>query len=184
MSFPHNPGGGLGQPAPQPPARRPRARWYVIGAVLAVLGFVGGLGLFVATVILTAYGAAPTDAQTFGNNGSTTVHIDVGASKTIFVAPQDISGQVHCTARGGSPANGPEITPYKSNIGVNQWRAAFTLTVHDSDDYAISCTGPAGARFGVGDHVAGSDIVYPFIAVAVGGVLVIAGLVIVIVTAV
>lgn len=187
------PGHGWGAPAtPPPPAvppprgtgvRRPRKFWYTIGAVLVAIGVIGGITAFVVALVQIT-GQAPTDDHTFANNEATTVHIDAGASKAIYVTPTTTDANITCTARNlQGPAN-PDLSPYHSNLTVNQWRALFTLTVHDGGDYTISCSGPADARYGVGEHISSGEFAYPFIAAGTGIAVFIAGIVVLIVTAI
>ncbi len=169
--------------------RRPRKFWYVIGAVLVAIGVIGGL---IGVITMFAGGLSqltanvPTDDHTFGNHGTTTVHIDAGASKTIYATKTTPYRDITCTARGTQGQQKPTLTQYHSDLTINQWRALFTLTVQDGGDYTISCAGPPDAGYGVGDHISGSQIarpiVGPFVAAGIGGAVVIAGIVVLIVT--
>jgi len=78
--------------------RRPRRFWYVIGAALITIGVLLGITVSVVVVIRQA-GKAPTDDHGFGNNQTTTVHVDAGGSKAIYTnAPE--GSEISCTARG------------------------------------------------------------------------------------
>lgn len=193
------PGQGWGQPAGPPPPgfspprdateRRPRKLWYAIGGVLVALGVLGG-GIGAATMLagevsdLTA--GAPTADHTFGNKGTTTVRIDAGASKTIYVTQRTPRRNLTCTARGTEGQRKPTLTEYRSDVTVNQWRALFTLTVQDAGEYSISCSGPSDASYGVGEHVTGSQVAHSVVGVfvvgGIGAVFVIAGLIVLAVT--
>jgi hypothetical protein len=167
----------------QPPTGRrpPNKWWYVIGGALIVLGVVGGITLFVVSLIqLTDH--APRDNQAFGNNEATTVHVDAGTAQSIYVTPAD--GNVNCTGRDVLDRQPPNLIPHASGLTLNHWQQLFTLTVPESGDYTISCSGPAGTRYGIAENVTGTQFAAPFIAAGVGAVVFGAGLLIIIVTAV
>jgi hypothetical protein len=177
---------GLPPPASAPgtSVRRPRAFWYAIGAVLIAIGVIASVTLFVVALSqLTA--RAPGDENTFGNNESTTVHIDAGASKTIYVTNRTFSRSMSCTVANASGGVNPDLSPYSGQLTLNNWRALFTVSAQDSGDYRVSCSGPVSdARFGVGEHSSASEIAYPFIGAAAGAPLFIAGFVVLVVTVV
>jgi hypothetical protein len=178
------PHGGPTPPALTTSVRRPRRFWYVIGAALIAMGVTAGITLFVVALV-QLMDRAPADNHTFANNGSTTAHIDAGASKTVYVTNSTFSPSMSCTAANASGGVNPGLSPYGANITLANWRALFTVSAHDDGDYVISCSGPVSdARFGVGDHISGGEIAYPFIGAAVGGVFVVAGIVVLSVTVV
>jgi hypothetical protein len=151
----------------------------LLGGVIGVITmFAGGL------THLTA--AAPTADHAFGNHGTTTVHIDAGASKTIYATKSTPHSDITCTARGTEGERKPTLTPYHSDLTVNQWRALFTLTVQDGGDYSISCSGPSDAGYGVGEHISGSQFANSFVGLfvvgGISGAVVIAGIVVLAVT--
>jgi hypothetical protein len=202
VSFEQHPAGdpymsvGPGYPPGYPPPqgssdRRPPKFWYAIGAGLIAIGVIGGLIGFITMFAgglsqLTA--GAPTQDHTFGNRGTATMHIDAGASKTIYVTKATPHSNITCTARGTHGEQKPTLTEYRSDLTVNQWRALFTLTVQDDGDYTISCEGPSNGRYGVGEHISGGQIarpiVGPLVAAGIGSAVVIAGVVVLIVTAI
>ena len=71
---------------------------------------------------------------------------------------------------------------------MGQWRAVFSFTVKKAGDYAISCSGPSDARYAVGEYIRVSEFNDLFRAlfwgIGAGFVLVVAGIVTLIVTAV
>jgi hypothetical protein len=193
------PGYGSGPPAGSPPPtfpppratseRRPRKFWYAIGAGLVAIGLLGGVIGVIAVFAgglthLTA--GAPTADHEFVGHGTTTVHIDAGASKTIYANMSTPQSGTTCTARGTQGERKPTLTPYSSNFTVNQWRAMFTLTVQDGGDYSISCSGPPNAGYGVGEHISGSQFADSFVGLfvvgGISGAVVIAGIVVLVVT--
>jgi hypothetical protein len=155
--------------------------WYAVGGVLAVIGLFGGITLFVV-VLIQLTNRAPADDQAFGNNAATTVHVDAGETKSIYVTPTTAYGS--CTARDPAGQHTPDLIPYNSNFTLNSWREVFTLTARESGDYTVSCSGPQGARYGVAEDVTGTQFAYPFIAAGIGIAVFIAGIVVIIVTAV
>ena len=161
----------------------PRKIWYAVGSLIAAIGLIGGVTLFVVLLIqLTNRG--PDDNHAFGNNTATTVHVDAGESKTIYVSPTMAQGAISCTARDDKGQKTADLIPYSSSLTFNHWRAAFTLSPPDGGDHMISCLGPADARYGIADHVGVVEFAYPFVAAGAGIAIFVAGVVVVIVTAV
>ena len=164
--------------------RRPRGFWYAIGAALIVIGVIASITLFVV-VLLHLMGRAPTDEHTFGNEEQTTVHLDAGASKTIYVTNGTYSPGSNCTAASASGGPNPDLGSYNAKVTLGNWRALFSLSAHTDGDYVISCSGPVSdARYGVGDHISAGDIAYPFMGIAAGVPFVIAGIAVLVVTGV
>jgi hypothetical protein len=164
--------------------RRPRGFWYAIGAALIVIGVIASITLFVV-VLLHLMGRAPTDEHTFGNKEQTTVHLDAGASKTIYVTNRTYSPSSSCTAASAGAGRDAHLSSYHAQVTLGNWRALFSLSAQNDGDYVISCSGPVSdARYGVGDHISTGDIAYPFMGIGAGAPFVIAGIVVLIVTGV
>ena len=183
MSYtPQNPPQQSSQQSASPGRRPPNKWWYVIGGVLILIGLVGGIALFVVSLVQLT-NRAPADALAFGNDAATTVHVDAGQAQAIYVTPTIAYGSIDCTTQDAA-GNQPDLIPYDTEFTLNQWRQVFTLTVPATGDFTISCSGPPGARYGVAPDVSATQFAYPFIAAGVGIAFFIAGLVIIIVTAV
>jgi hypothetical protein len=148
--------------------------------LLVVIGVTAGVTLFVV-VLIQLMGRAPSDQHTFGNDEAMTVHVDAGASKTIYLRTLS-GGDERCTASPDAGQRKPELSPYSAKVTLKNWRALFTLSVQDGGDYTIRCSGPADARYGVGEHISARDIAYPFIAIGAAAPVVIGGIVVLIVT--
>jgi hypothetical protein len=186
-----DPAPGWPTPAPPPPAfspgrgtsaRRPGRFWYAIGVVLFVICVIVGITIFVV-VLIQLMDRAPTDDHSFGNNESTTVHIDAGASKTIYVTNSTFSPSMSCTAANASGGLNPNLSPYSGSVTLANWRALFTVSAQEGGDYVISCKGSVSdARYGVGEHITVSEIAYPFLGAAAGAPFIIAGIAVFIVT--
>ena len=135
-------------------------------------------------VVLWQAGKAPTGDHSFGNNQTTTVHVDAGGSKSIYTNPPS-GGNIRCTAHGDHEQ--PAMRPYLAS-SIGQWGAVFSFTVKHGGDYTISCFGPSDARYAVGEYITVDEFNDLFRAlfwgIGAGVVLVIAGVVTLIVTAV
>ena len=129
---------------PMPPARKPppKKSWYIVGAVLTVVGLiVAGFGI---GVVVNSTGTQPASEHTFRAGGSTTVHIDAGETKVVYIANATAAGahHVHCDTVGGDSASGSlDMKQYQGRLTLNQWDATFTVTPSQSGDYTIRCTG-------------------------------------------
>jgi hypothetical protein len=163
--------------------RPPRKIWYAIGGIVAAIGLVGGATLF-GVLLVHLLNRGPVDDHAFGNNSATTVHIDAGESKTVYVTPTAAYGYITCTARDDKGKKTADLIPYSSRLTFNQWRAAFTLSPPHDGDFMISCLGPADARYGIADHIGVVEFASPAVAAGVGLVVFVAGVVVVIATAV
>lgn len=186
--YPGQPGWGAPVPPPAmgyPPylvARpAPRKSWYVVAAVLIVLGVIAGVGAGLTG--LQIMGNQPRGQDSFGSGGSATVHIDSGATKIIYVADAGTGAvhRIHCEV---APVQGLQFTRYGRNLALGEWTAYFKITAGQSGDYLVSCIGSASDRFGVGDDVGHGALV----AAVVGGLgsaaLFVLGIVTLVVTAV
>jgi hypothetical protein len=164
--------------------RRPRGFWYAIGAALIVIGVIASITLFVV-VLLHLMGRAPTDEHTFGNKEQTSVHLDAGASKTIYVTTGTYSPSSTCTVASTDGGPNRDLRSYNATVTLGNWRALFSFSAQNDGDYVISCSGPVSdTRYGVGDHISAGDIAYPFMGIGAGAPVVIAGIAVLIVTGV
>jgi hypothetical protein len=179
-----NPGGvnpAVFSAASGPSVRRPRRFWYAVGAALIVIGAIASITLFVV-VLVHLMGRAPTDDRAFGNNERTTVHVDAGASKTIYVTNRTYSPSTSCTAASADAGPNPDLSPYGASVILSNWRALFAISAQNGGDFVISCSGPvSNARYGVGDHIAAGDIAYPFMGIGAGAPFIVAGIAVLIV---
>ena len=187
---PAGPPVGPGFPAPYPhgfyplPAKRPpRKFWYAIGAALLALGLalglVGGVG-----GVARIKGKQPQSEATFSSGGSTTVHLDPGTRKVLFVADTATGGHpVQCVAAGGAVGR-VSLNRYTGAMTLNRWQAMFTLEATASGDYTVSCRGAPTDTFGVGGYVSPLALILSVVSSVVGLVLALAGAVTIIVTAV
>ncbi len=147
---------------------------YLIGVALIVLGLVGAAMSVVGMVGVTG---SPTSDHQFDAGTMTTVSLDVGQSKTIYVA--DTTGRASGMCAVKKPGH---LTTYNRAFTINQWRAVYTLTGDRAGDYSVLCTGTA-ARFSVGSDGSGSFVAI-FVGMFGGGALGLVGLVVVVVAAI
>ena len=185
MSIP--PPGLPGQPYPPPgyfpgpPQRKaaPKKLWYGAGAALLIVGVLvavfGGVGM-----IGNFSDAAPDAEHTFGNGETTTVHFDAGETRVIFVAEPDENHNVR--TRTGSDDD-IKMDNYDGTLTINQWQALFTVTVQKASDYAVTCKGAASDEFGVGGDAKPVSLVGGIFAIFGGGVLCVAGILTLVITA-
>ena len=129
---------------PMPPARKPAPKkyWYAVAAVLTAVGLVvGSVGI---AMVVNSIGRQPTGEHTFGAGESTTVHIDAGETKVVYVANATAAGghRVHCAATGGDSGS-IEMKQYQGSLNLNQWDATFTVSPSQSGDYTIRLHGGA-----------------------------------------
>jgi preprotein translocase subunit Sss1 len=131
-----------------PAARKPTPKkyWYAVASVLTAVGLiVCGVGI---GMIVNSVGMQPTSEHTFGAGGSTTVHIDAGETKVVYVANATAAGghRVHCDTIGGDSGS-VQMNRYRGSLTLNQWDATFTVTPSTTADYTIRCTGAASDTF-------------------------------------
>lgn len=154
--------------------QRPRRLGYAISAALIAIGTVVAVILF-AVFLSRVAGKTPTADHTFGNNQSTTVHLDAGGSKSIYVTNTN-AGKIKCTATGTGGQHGYMHDQDFGFILTSQWRALSYFTVRSGNDYTISCSGPSDVRYGVGEYIGPEQFTNLFWGIGAGVVLVIAGI--------
>ncbi|OBI11038.1 hypothetical protein A5714_16965 [Mycobacterium sp. E2462] len=171
-------------PPAAPPKPAPRKHWYAVGAGLLAVGIILGATVF-GVGLVTILSKRPAAEHTFGSGGSTTVHIDAGATKVIYVDNDEGSGRhrVHCDVDGGSTQR-PRLQRYDGNMTLNHWDAFFTIDAVDSGDYTIACTGAPADTFGVGDKPSTAAFVATILGGLAGVGIAVAGIVTLVVTAV
>jgi hypothetical protein len=149
----------------------------LIVAGLVVIGV--GVGL-----VANSLGKQPTSEHTFAAEGSTTLHIDAGETKVVYVANATAAGghRVHCDTIGGERGD-VELKQYPGSLTLNQWDATFTVTPSKSGEYTIRCTGAPSDTFGVGEDPDGGTIFAGVLASIAGAFPLILGLWALIVTA-
>lgn len=152
---------------------------YTVGAALIAIGAICAIALIVAFLAQVA-GKVPTSDHSFGNNGSTTVHVDAGGSKSIYVTNTSSKANINCTIFGNNPNPGPGDVPVLRRynfdaIPTSPWRARFYFKVKDGGNYRISCYGPSDVRYGVGEYVGVELFTGLFFGIAAGVVLATAG---------
>lgn len=191
---PYPPGGvgptgyGYGPPPgyyPGPPQQKaaPKKLWYGVGATLLIVGVLvaalGGAGM-----IGNFSDAAPDAEHTFGNGETTTVHFDAGETRVIFAAEPDENHHVRCnvSTRTGTDDD-IKMDNYDGTLTINQWQALFTVTVQKASDYAVKCKGAASDEFGVGGDAKPASLVGGIFAIFGGGILCVAGILTLIITA-
>jgi hypothetical protein len=185
------PGPGWGTPTayppgayPMPPARKPPPKkvWYAVAAVLIVVGLiVCGVGI---GIVVNSLGKQPASEHRFGTGESTTVHIDAGETKVVYVANATATGghRVHCDTTGGDSGS-IDMKRYQGSLTLNQWDATFTVTPSKSGEYRIRCTGAPSDTFGVGEDPGLGTIFGAVLASIAGALPVIVGLSVLTVTA-
>lgn len=118
--------------------------------MLTVVGLIV-CGVGIGTVV-NSIGKQPASEHTFGAGESTTVHIDAGETKVVYVANAPAAGghRVHCDTIGGD-RGATQMKQYQGSLTLNQWDATLTVTPNQSGDYTIRCTGHPSDTFGVGE---------------------------------
>jgi hypothetical protein len=175
------PGSSYG--APPPAAKRPPKKlWFVIGAVLLILGLVT-VGIGVSTIV-NVMGSAPTAEHTFASGGSTKVHIDAGARKLIFENTRAAQHYIHCDVSSPDVGTGIKIKQYDGTLTLNQWHAAFTVDVPQASDYTIACKGEPGDTFGVADDGGVGGLVVGILCSIGGGLAAMLGVAILVIAAI
>ncbi len=179
---------GFGPPpgygwTPPPEKPRPKKRWYGVGIGLLVIGLVLGGGLF-AGALFSVVGKRPGAEHTFASGGSTTVHIDGGATKVIYIENADEAGRhhVHCDVDSAS-AQRARLQRF-SGMRLDHWEAFFTIDAIDSGDYTVTCMGAGSDTFGVGDKPNMGAFAGGILGAFAGAGMVVAGVVTIVVTAV
>jgi hypothetical protein len=129
-------------------------------------------------------GLQPQNEATFGNGGSTTVHLEPGAKKVVFIA-NSLAGEhpVRCITTGTSTAR-VSLKTYEGTMSLNRWRAMFTLDAAQAGDYTVSCIGAPSDTFGVGGYASPAAFVGSLFSIFGGLALALAGAVTTIVAAV
>lgn len=180
---PQQPYGGQPVPPPVPPKQPPSKLWYAVGAGLLVIGLAVGAGVF-AVGLVDILSKRPPAEHTFPSGGSTTVHIDGGATKVIYIDNGE-SGRhrVHCDVDGGTTQR-PRLERYSGNMTLNEWDASFTIDAVDTGDYTVACTGAPSDTFGVGDKPSVAAFAVTILGGLAGGGLAVTGIVVLVLTAV
>ncbi|CKI32551.1 hypothetical protein LTT02_25885 [Mycolicibacterium smegmatis] len=158
---------GAGPPATgkQPP----RKAWFVIGAALIVAGLVAiSFGGYSMAKVLQA---SPGANDTFENNGATTVDLQPGEHRMIYIFAGEDGLEPHdidCVVTSVDTEATPEITPVGPDVTVNQWQAVFTFTTDRPGSHEVTCTGMESDRFGVGGEVSMGTFGGAFVAIIAG----------------
>jgi hypothetical protein len=160
-----------------PPTRKPPPKkvWYVVGAMLIVLGLVVcGVGI---GIVANSTGSQPASEHTFRTGGSASLHIRAGETKVVYVANATAARghRVNCVTIGGERGE-VELERYEGRLTLNQWDATFILTPSESGDYTIRCTGAPSDTFGVGEDADGGTILAGVLASIAGAFPLIVGL--------
>jgi hypothetical protein len=147
---------------------RPGRRWYVAGSAIAALGVVGGIALLVASIYGLA-SAAPDGHHAFTAGDGTSVHLDAGVPKLVYVSvAQPGPRSLRCTAT-AADGRRAELARTDGTLHFGEWRSLFTITAKDGGDYTIGCcTGGPTPRFAVGDDISTLEAVSPLLAFGVG----------------
>ena len=130
------------------------------------------------------FDGAPDAEHTFANGEMKTVHFDAGETKVIFVADrgEHDTGQCSISTPTGSDDD-IKMDNYDGTLTINQWQALFTVTVQKASDYAVTCKGAASDEFGVGGDAKPVSLVGGIFAIFGGGVLCVAGILTLVITA-
>jgi hypothetical protein len=167
--------------------QRPRRLGYAIGAAFVAIGAVVAITLTIVFLVQVT-SKVPTSDHSFGNNQATTVHVNAGESKSIYIAYTTSDSNINCKIFGNKPYPRPGDVPYLRRynfdfIPTSVWRARFYFQAKDGGDYRITCSGPPDVRYGVGEYVGAEKFMLLFSGIAVGIVLGISGFATVIITA-
>lgn len=180
--YPGQPGHGWGMappyPQPYPPARKPPPNklWYVVSAALLAVGLVVVVGVGVG-IIVHSFGDEPDAGHSFPAGGSTTLHIDAGQQKVVYVANARAAAahQVHCDTT-GDDGKAVSMSRYPGGLVLNRWEAMFTISPDRAGDYTVRCSGAPSDTFGVGDNPGLTPVLGAVLAALFGALLLIAGL--------
>ncbi|WP_156746138.1 hypothetical protein [Mycobacterium sp. 1423905.2] len=160
--------------------QRQRRLGLAIGAVLLILGAVLATILF-AVAAKRVLSRVPTDVEVFSEGQRSMLRVRAGETKSIYAkgaAGQDVRCSVFA-----APLPTPDLSPDDFPLRPTPWRAVYHFTPAAEGNYAVSCTGPADARYAVGQYVAAEQFTAPLVGIAAGAVLVIAGTVVLVRTA-
>lgn len=182
--WPPPPPAGAFPPPASSSKTSPKKLWYLIGAIIVVLGIVG-VGLS-ATAIVNVISQRPTEEHTFAAGQSTTVHFDAGERKVIFASTEATEHYTNCnvSSRDVSSGDGVEIQQYNGSLTLGQWAAVFTVSVKEAGNYTIRCTGQASDTFGVGGDAKVGQFLAGVAGVIAGGGVALIGVVALVITAV
>lgn len=178
------PQGPYPQAYPQPVKKPPRKFWYGIGATLIAIGLILGLGVGIGGLVRIK-GIQPQSESIFGNGGSTTVRLNPGSKKVVFIANSLATGEhpVRCITT-GTATERASLKTYEGTMSLNRWRAMFTLEAAQGADYTVSCIGIPSDTFGVGGYASPTAFVGSVFSIFGGLALALAGAVTTIVAAV
>jgi hypothetical protein len=182
--WPPPPPAGAFPPQPIRSKTAPKRLWYLVGAIVVVLGLAGiGMG---ASAIVNVINQQPTEEHTFRAGRSTTVQFEAGARKVIFGSMEATRHYTNCNVSSpdASSGDGVEIRQYNGSLTLNRWEALFTVSVKEAGNYTISCTGGASDTFGVGGHATVVDLFAGIAGLIVGTGVALVGVVALIITAV
>jgi hypothetical protein len=168
---------------PPPPGKRPpRKAWYLVGAVLVLLGLVGAA--VAVAMIVDVIGKAPGDSDTFSSGDAVVVQMDAGATRVVFVDSGGAGAHdVNCDVA-NRPGNSVRMERFDGSLTLNDWEAIFTVTAQDAGEYRITCTGLPSDSFGVGDDVGVGGFIGGVFGAIAGAGLSFVGVVVLVVTAV
>jgi hypothetical protein len=174
-------------PPTDPRRRRPGSSGYWIGAGLILAGVVAGVALLVLGFVRLI---GPPDFIAEFPDGQTTEvtldNLDEGTWRVYVNRPVTV-GQVDCQVEGPDPAAhaAPSAMSHTIELGSDYWELARDVRVSEPGDYAITCTGEEGLGYAVGQSDGAASTAGTFgLGIAVGAVAVLAGGILLIVTAV
>lgn len=130
---------------------RPGRFWYVIAAVITVVGFCGPLALFGFTLYGTFSGFSPVSAS------GVEVAMKPGEGKQLFRTemptvdvPEESGGP--CTVSGpGKPTVTKKSTGETLTVNGTEWHGYATVSVDRPGTYHVSCASIGGEKYAVGE---------------------------------
>jgi hypothetical protein len=167
-------------------ATRPGSFGYRLGAALIALGGVLAIALFVVLVV-SVTGKAPSDAQSFGNNESKTVHVDAGNLKSVYYTThhsKESVDSIHCTVWSDPHQPRTYLNRDDFTFVPSHWRARYAFKANYSGDYQIKCSGPPNVRYGVGEYLSNTKFFSVFLGIGAGAALAAVGFVALVVSTV
>ncbi|QLY32153.1 hypothetical protein H0264_07725 [Nocardia huaxiensis] len=144
-------------PAQQPPRITPSGWWFAVGALLIVVGVVGGAVLAISAFVGLANKV--DDFQRVSVPGSSTVQLDSGDYTIYLEGPDGGSGSVLVTAPDGSEVT---LEPYTSKVtysfGGHDGEAEFSFTAKQSGSYEVTTEGSSTMTVAIGSGLGGGIV--------------------------
>ncbi|NUS44140.1 MAG: hypothetical protein HOQ24_10685 [Mycobacteriaceae bacterium] len=166
---------GAMPPVPPPARVTPPGWWFGVGALLIVIGIVGGIGLGVAT--FAGLSSKVDDFQRVPVPGAGAVRLETGSYTVYLEGATGSSGKLLITDPDGARVT---LTRYTSEItysfNKHSGEAKFSFEAPKSGEYKVETAGEPGATVAIGHGLGGGIVGGVLGALGVGLVGLFAGL--------